>query len=108
MHKENNIRGCLHYNKAELVDVLVKRGLQPEIIKITTSTSLPEQKDTKKQINPKYNFQKHIRNSSKKVEIQDMKTGKIIVYSSMYKAAKRFKRLHMMEKYGGIDTLLKY
>ena len=25
-----------------------------------------------------------------KVEIQDMETGEIIVYSSMYKAAKRF------------------
>ena len=55
MLKENNIRGCLHYNKPELVDVLVKRGLIPEIFKITTSTSLPERKDTKKEINPKYN-----------------------------------------------------
>ena len=81
MLKENNIRGCLHYNKTELVDVLVKRGLLPEIIKITTSTSLPERKDTKKEINPKYNFQKHIRNSPKKVEIQDMETGEIIIYS---------------------------
>ena len=90
MLKENNIRGSLHYNKPELVDVLVKWGLIPEIIKITTSTSLPEQKVTKKEINPKYNFLKHIRNSPKKVEIQVMETGEIIVYSSMYKAAKRF------------------
>ena len=37
MIKENNIRGCLHYNKPELADVLVKRGLLPEIIKITAS-----------------------------------------------------------------------
>ena len=90
MLKENNIRGCVHYNKPELVDVLVKRGLLPEIIKITTSTSLSERKDTKKEINPKYNFLKHIRNSPKKVEIQDIETGEIIIYSSMYKAAKRF------------------
>ena len=90
MLKENNIRGCLHNNKPELVDVLVKRGLLPEIIKITTSTLLPERKDTKKERNPKYNFLKHIRNSPKKVEIQDMKTVEIIVYSSMYKADKRF------------------
>ena len=69
--KENNIRGCLRYNKPELVDVLVKRGLLPEIINITTITSLPEREDTKKEINPKYNFLKHIRNSPKKVEIQD-------------------------------------
>ena len=89
MLKENN-RECLHYNKPELVDVLVKRGLTPEIIKITTSTSLHERKDTEKEINPKYNLLKHIRNSPKKVEIQDMETGEIIVYSSMYKAARRF------------------
>ena len=113
MLKENNIRGCLHYNKPELVDVLVKRELIPEIIKITTSTSLPEQKDTQKEINPKYNFLKHTRNSPKKVEIQDMETGEIIVYSSMYKAAKRFNQQSRFiytydGKYGEIDTLLKY
>ena len=43
----------------------------------------------KKKINPKYKFQKPIRNSPKKVEIQDMETGEIIIYSSMYKAAQR-------------------
>ena len=58
MIKENNIRGCLHYNKPELVDVLIKRGLLPEIIKIiamkiTTITSPPEREDVKKEINPK-------------------------------------------------------
>ena len=90
MLKENKIRGYLHYNKSGLVDVLVKRVLLPETIKITTITSLPEREDTKKERNPKYNFLKHIRNSPKKVEIRDMETGKIIVYSSMYKAAKTF------------------
>ena len=90
MLKENNIRGCLHYNEPELVDVLVKRGLLPEIIKITTIISPPEREDAKKEINPKYNFLKHIHNSPKKVEIWDMENGEIIVYSSMYKVAKRF------------------
>ena len=70
--------------------MLVKRGLLSEIIMITTSTSLPERKDTKKERNPKYNFLKHIRNSPKKVEIQDMETNEFIIHSSMYKAAKRF------------------
>ena len=87
MLKENKIRGYLHYNKSELVDVLVKRGQLPETIKITTTTSLSERENTKKEINPKYNFLKHIRNSPKKVEIQDMKTDEIIIYSSMNKAA---------------------
>ena len=56
----------------------------------TTITSLPERENAKKEINPKYNFLKHIRNILKKVEIHDMDTGEIIIYSSMYKAAKRF------------------
>ena len=90
MLKENKIRVYLHYKKSELVDVLVKRGLLPDTMNITTITSLPERENTKKEINPKYNFLKHIRNSPKKVEIQDMETGEIIIYSSMYMAAKRF------------------
>ena len=69
MVKENEIRGYLHYNKSELVDVLVKRGLLPETTKITTTTSLPERENTKQEINPNYNFLKHIRNCPKKVEI---------------------------------------
>ena len=59
-------------------------------MKITTITSLPEREDTKKEINPKYNFLKYIRNSPKKIEIRDMETIEIIVYSSMYDAAKIF------------------
>ena len=90
MLKENKIRGYLHYHKSELVDVLVKRELLPDTMNITTITSLPERENTKKKINPKYDFLKHIRNSLKKVEIRDTKTGEIIVYTSMCKAAKRF------------------
>ena len=90
MLKENKIRGYLHYNKSELVDVLVIRGLLPDTMNITTITSLPERENTKREINPKYNFLKHQRNIPKKVDIHDMETGEIIIYSSMYKAAKRF------------------
>ena len=88
MLKKNKIRGYLHYNQSELNDVLIKRGLLPETIKTTTITSLPERENTKKEINPKYNFLKHIRNGPKKIEIRDIETDEIIVYSSMYKAAK--------------------
>ena len=88
MLKKNKIRGHLHYNKSEHIDVLINRGLLPEAINVTTITSLPERENTEKEINPKYNFLKHIRNSPKKVEIRDMESGEIIVYSSMYKAAK--------------------
>ena len=69
--------------------MLVKRGLLPDTMNITTTTSLPERENTKKEINHKCNFLKHIHNSPMKIEIQDMETGAIIIYSSMYKAAKR-------------------
>ena len=69
MPKENKIRGYLHYNKSELVDVLVKRGLLPDTMNITTITSQSERENTKKEINPKYNFLKHIRDNPTKVEI---------------------------------------
>ena len=102
MLKENEIRGYLHYNKSELVDVLVKRGLLPDTMNITTITSLPERENTKEEINPKYNFLKHIRNSSKKVEIQDMETGEIIIYSSIYKGATTFNQLsRLISAYDG-------
>ena len=48
MLKKNKIRGYLHYNKSELVDVPVKRGLLPETIKVTTITSLSERENTSK------------------------------------------------------------
>ena len=90
MLKKNKIRGYLHYNKSELIDVLIKRGLLPITMNITTIASLPERKNTKKEINPKYNFLKHIHNSPKEAEIRGIETVEIIVYSSMYKAAKTF------------------
>ena len=78
MLKENKRRGYLHYNKSELVDVLVKRGLLPETMNITTITSLLEQENPKKEINHKYNFLKHIRNSPKKAEIRDIEMMKLL------------------------------
>ena len=90
MLKQNKIREYIHYNKSELFDVLFKRGLLPDTMNITTIISLPERENTKKERNPKYNFLKHIRNSPKKAQIQDMETCEIIIYTSMYKAATRF------------------
>ena len=87
---DNKIRGYIHYNKSELIDVLIKRGVLPDTMNITTITSLPERENTKTEINPKYNFLKHIRNNPKKVGIHYMETGEIVVYTSTYKAAKTF------------------
>ena len=52
MLKKNNIKGYLHYNKSELIDVLIKRGLLHETTKITIITPLSEWENTKKEINP--------------------------------------------------------
>ena len=49
--RKNKIREYLQYNKSELIDVLIKRGLLPENINMTTITSLPERENTKKEIN---------------------------------------------------------
>ena len=38
--------------------MLIKRGLLPETINVTTVTSPPERENTKKEINPTYNFLK--------------------------------------------------
>ena len=78
MLKENKIRGYLHYNKSELVDMLVKRGFLPETMKIRTITSLPEREDTKKEINPKYNFLKYIRNSPRGLRSEIWKRVKLL------------------------------
>ena len=66
--------------------MVIKRGLLPKTI-----ISLPEQENTKKEINHKYNFLKHIRSSQRRLRsIRDIETDEIIVYSFMYKAAKTF------------------
>ena len=62
MLKKNKIWGYIQYNKSELIDVLIKRGLLPDTINITTIISLPERENTKTAINPKYNLLQHIRN----------------------------------------------
>ena len=90
MLKNNKIRAYIHYNKSELIDVSVKSGLLPETVNVTAISSLPERENTKKERNPKYHFLNHIRNSPKKIEIRDLETDEIIVYSSMYKAAKTY------------------
>ena len=103
MLMENKINGYFHYKKkSELVDVLVKRGLLLDAIKIRTIISLPEREITKKERNPNHKFLKHIRNSQKKVEIRDIETDEMIVYSSMHKGAMIFnQQVRLISAYDG-------
>ena len=79
--KANEIRGYSHYTKTKLIDFLFKRWLIPE--KYRTNKNVK----AKKNIDPKYNFLRQIRSSSKKVEIHDLEADKVILYPSIYKAA---------------------
>ena len=79
--KANEIRGYSHYTKSKLIDLFVKRGLIPE--KYDTNKQVKARKD----IDPKYDFQKQIRSNPKKVEIHDLEIDKVVLYPSIYKAA---------------------
>ena len=79
--KENKIRGYLHYNKSELADVIVKRGLLPD--KYETNKQVKAKKD----IAHKYNFLREGYSHRKKVEIHDLETDKVTLYPSIHKVA---------------------
>ena len=79
--KENQIRGYYHNTKSKLIDLFVKRGLIPETYH--TNKQVKAMKDT----DPKYNFLRQINSSPRKVEIRDLETHKVVLYSFIYKAA---------------------
>ena len=78
--KENEIRGYSHSTKSKLIDLLVKRGLIPD------KHGKNKQEKKIKDIDSKYYFIKQIRSNPKKVERHDLKTDKVVLYPSMYKA----------------------
>ena len=78
--KYDQIRGYSHYTKSKLID-LIKRGLIPE------QYGTNKQEKAKKDIDPKYIFLREIRKNPKKVEIHDLKTDKVVLYPSIYKAS---------------------
>ena len=79
--KDNRTKGQSHYTKSNLIDLLDKRGLIPD--KYDTSKQVTAKKD----INTKYTFLRQIRSNSKKVEIHDLETDKVVFYPTIYKAA---------------------
>ena len=81
IQKDNQIKGYSHYTKSKLIDLLHKRGLIPE--KYDTNKLVKAKKD----IGPKYMFQMQIHSNPKKVQIHDLKTDKVVLYPSIYKAA---------------------
>ena len=79
--KENEIRGYTHYTKSKLIDLLINKDFISEIY------GTIKEENAKKNIDPKYNFLRHIRRNPKKIEIYDLETDKVVLYPSIYKAA---------------------
>lgn len=77
--KDNKIRGCSQYSKAELIVALKSKGLLSDDVK--ESDKDPE----------RYKFIKGVRKGSKKVEVKDLETGVIKIYPSIYSCAKAMK-----------------
>src|SRR5271165_2747847 len=84
--KEHAIKGSSHMNKPEIIAVLLDRGIICE-----DSVKKPVA-PVKRNIDPKYEFIRSIRNNPKSVEIQDLDTGDTTTYSSIYKASRAIGR----------------
>ena len=66
-----------------------------------------------KDIDHKNIYLRQIRSNARKVQIHDLETDEVAIYPSIYRAALVLGQnpgviVCIMEKYGGIDTLLKY
>ena len=71
-------------NKPDMLRILVEKGILPE-------SELPEPVKEKRQVLPKYEYLKTIRNNPISVEILDKNTNEVFVYRSLYKASMTFK-----------------
>ena len=79
MMKENKIKGSSRMNKPEIIAVLIERGLISE-----------EKQDShvEREIDPKYEFLRSIRNNPRSVEVRDLETGETTTYSSIYRTSR--------------------
>src|SRR6478609_3291826 len=80
--KENKIKGSSHMNKPEISSVLLDRGI---IFEDSVKKPGPP---VKRNIDPKYEFIRSIRNNPKSVKIRDLETGEVTTYPSIYKAGR--------------------
>ena len=80
--KENKIKGSSNMNKPEIIMALLDRGI------ISEDSVKKRDAPVKREIDPKYEFIRSIRNNPKSVEIRDLETGEITTYSSIYKASR--------------------
>jgi hypothetical protein len=84
--KEHKIKGSSHMNKPEIIAVLCDRGI------ICEDSVKKQDAPVKRNIDPKYEFLKSIRNKPKSVEIRDLEMGEMTKYPSIYKASRAIGR----------------
>src|SRR5271157_4793322 len=80
--KENKMKRSSYMNKPEIIAVLLATGI------INEDSVKKQGAPVKREIDPKYEFTRSIRNNPKNVEIRDLENGKITIYSSQYKASR--------------------
>src|SRR5271155_5845983 len=84
--KENKITFSSNMNKPEIIIVLLDRGI------ISEDSVKKQNAFVEREIDPKYEFIRSIRNNPKSVEIRDLETGEITTYPSIYKASRAIGR----------------
>ena len=75
--KENNIRFCSYWDKKRLTASANEHDLLPK-----------KELEKEKSKDPKYDRLKTIKQNPRKASLEDIKTGEIKTFSSIYKAAK--------------------
>jgi hypothetical protein len=84
--KQHKVKGSSYMNKPEIIAALLDRGI------ISEDSVKKQDAPVKREIDPKYEFIRSIRNNPKSVEIRDLETGDITTYSSIYKASRAIGR----------------
>ena len=92
--KEHGIKSS-YMNKPGMLRILVEKGILPE-------SELPEPVKEKRQVLPKYEYLKTIRNNPISVKILDKDTNEADIYPSLYKASMTLKTsMNTLKAYNG-------
>jgi len=75
--KDNGIKGRSFMLKREIIDLLTEKQLLPKI---------EMEPIEQKVVEPKHQHLKHIRNNPRQVTIENIETGNITIYPSLYRA----------------------
>ena len=80
--REYKIVGRSIMNKPEFLAILKGKGL------ISEETPKLAKREAMKEVDARYTYLKSIRRNPRRVKIEDVKTGEVVEYSSLYKAGR--------------------